>query len=282
MKSFVIGLLMILSAAGFALAADKAPAGYLVTMKLMGEDAVANEIVERNGAPLAAKLMMPLFDGDVVAVRDPASRVGVELGDGTTMTLGEGLARYELKGEIDTGDGTWEIIAAIGGVFSDEAAPAPENMAAKGSSLKMPMAVRGANMIRKGRKNLWLAWEGGKAPYDVSILSGGRETPLMKDQRDLSVTVPIDGTDAEKFSIIVRDAEQQKLQVRIRFAATLPDGLPVTGTSQASNLATAGWLTGQAGWSIEAAQILRDAGSDAALAMLEKVKAGWTFRPAAP
>jgi hypothetical protein len=282
LKSCVIGLVMILSAAGFALAADKAPAGYLVTMKLAGEDAVAKEIVERNGAPLAAKLMMPLFDGDVVAVRDPASRVGVELGDGTTMTLGEGLARFELKGEIDTGDGTWGIIAAIGGVFTDEAAPAPENMAAKGASLKMPMAVRGANMIRKGRNSLWLAWEGGKAPYSVSILSGGMEVMLVKDQPDASISVPIEKVESEKFSIIVRDAEQQKLHVRLRFAATLPDGLPVTGSSQASYLATAGWLTGQTGWSIEAAQMLRAAGTDPALAMLEKVKAGWTFHPATP
>jgi hypothetical protein len=278
----MIGLLMFLSAAGTGLAADKAPAGYLVTMKLMGEDAVSKEIVERNGTPISAKLMMPLFDGDVVAVRDPASRVGVELGDGTTMTLGEGLARFELKGEIDTGDGTWGIIAAIGGVFSDEDTPAPENMAAKGASLKMPMAVRGANMVRKGRKSLWLAWEGGKAPFSVSMSVGGVETPLVKNLQDASVTVPLEAAKIEKFSIIVRDAEQQKLQVRFRFAATLPDGLPVTGTSQASYLATAGWLTGQTGWSIEAAQMLRAAGSDPALAMLEKVKAGWTFHPAAP
>ena len=279
MKPILLSMLMILMAAANAIAEDRAPAGYLVTLKLAGADAASKEVVIRNGGEIAGKLMMPLYDGDVVFVRDPASSIGVELGDGTTMTLGRGLARFKLKGEIDTGDGTLGILAAIAGVFAGEGEQAPENMAAKGSSLRMPMAVRGANLIRKDRNGLWLGWQGGTAPFSVSISTGGENTLLLKDVRHGAVTVPLAGVTIGKFTIIINDAEQQKLQLRFRRVDALPENLPVTGTSQASFLARAAWLTSQEGWRIEAAQMLHEAGTDTALALRDKIVGGWTYQP---
>lgn len=279
MKEILFSLLMILMAAVGVAAEERAPAGYLVTLKLVGADATAKTVVIRDGVELAGKLMMPLFDGDAVFVRDPQSNIGVELGDGTTVTLGQGLARYQLKGEIDTGDGAFGILSAIGGVFSGGVEPAPENMAAKGSSIKMPMAEHGANMIIAGHQKLWLAWEGGKAPFSAGISSGGGETQLMKDVQEQSISVPIADVSGEKFAIILHDSEGQKLRLRFRRTTVLPDGLPVTGTSQASLLAKAAWLTSQKGWSIEAAQMLNAAGTDAALTLRDKIVSGWIYEP---
>ncbi len=282
MKALLISLLTILMVPMALAAAPQAPAGYLVSIKLAGEDAAVKTVVVRDGTELAGKLMMPLFEGDVVFVRDPASAVGIELGDGTTMTLGQGVARFEMKGEIDTGDGTWGILSAIGGVFADEDQQAPENMAAKGASLKMPMAVRGTNLLSRDRKSLWLTWEGGKAPFAVSLETASGETPLLADVSSNSAAVPIETVKAEKFTLIIRDAEQQKLPLRFRLAAQLPAGLPVTGSSQASLLAAAAWLSGHKGWSIEAAQVLQAAGTDAALALRDKIAGGWTYQASAP
>lgn len=283
LKAILLSMLMILMAAAGAAAEDRAPAGYLVKMQLAGADAAAKSVVIRNGGEISARLMMPLYDGDVVFVRDPKSRVGVELGDGTTMTLGQGVARFELKGEIDTGDGTLGILAAIAGVFSGEGDQTPENMAAKGAALKMPMAIRGANMILAGRDRLWLSWEGGKAPYAITLVKGnGQALKVMSVGDSTFGGVLIGPSLGKRFTVIVSDSEGQKLQLRFRRADALPENLPVTGTSQASFLAKAAWLTSQKGWSIEAAQMLHEAQTDAALALRDRIVGGWTYQPAAP
>ena len=47
-------------------AAQKAPAGYVVSVALAGVDKTA---IVRGGSELVPKLMMPLYDGDVVFLR---------------------------------------------------------------------------------------------------------------------------------------------------------------------------------------------------------------------
>ena len=280
LKAILLSMLMILMAAVGAAAEDRAPAGYLVKMQLAGADAVAKSVVIRNGGEISARLMMPLYDGDVVFVRDPESSVGVELGDGTTLTLGQGLARIELKGEIDTGDGTLGILTAIAGVFSGEGEQTPENMAAKGGSLMMPMAIRGSNIILSGRKRLWLSWEGGKAPYDIALQKvNGQALKVMTIESATFGEVAIEPSIGQKFSVVITDSEGQKLQLRFRFADALPAELPVTGTSQASLLARAAWLTAQYGWRIEAVQMLHDAQTDAARALRDRIVSGWVYKP---
>ncbi len=280
MKPILLSLLMILMAAAGVDAADRAPAGYLVKLKLVGADAASRAVVIRGGGEMAGKLMMPLYDGDVVFVRDPASSVGVELGDGTTLTLGQGLARFELKGEIDTGDGTLGILAAIGGVFAGEGDQAPENMASKGSSLKMPMAIRGSNVITAGRERLWLAWEGGKAPYGITLQkANGQVLKTMNVEQSAFSDVPVGPALGQKFTVIITDSEGQRLQVRFRIADTLPGDLPVNGTSEASFLAKAAWLTSRYGWRVEAVQMLHQAQTDAALVLRDRIVSGWTYQP---
>ncbi len=280
MKAVLLSVLMFLMAAAGAGAGERAPAGYLVKMQLAGADAAAKSVVIRDGSEISAKLMMPLYDGDVVFVRDPKSKVGIELGDGTTMMLGQGLARFELKGEIDTGDGTLGILTAIAGVFSGEGEQTPENMAAKGSSLKMPMAIRGSNIIMAGRDRLWLAWEGGKAPYGITFQKvNGEVLKTMKVEQSNFGEIGIGPSLGQKFTVIITDSEGQRLQVRFRTADALPEGSPVTGTSQASFLAKAAWLTAQYGWRVEAVQMLHEAKTDAALALRDRIVSGWTYEP---
>ncbi len=58
----------------------------------------------RKGAELEAKLMMPLYDGDVVFVREPESTVVLELGPEQQVTVGGDAPRFGVEGELPTGD----------------------------------------------------------------------------------------------------------------------------------------------------------------------------------
>ncbi len=275
---------MILSGAIAAVAGDRTPAGYVTEISLSGEDAAAKTVIVRDGGEIAAKLMMPVYDGDIVFLREAASRIVLETGGGMTVRIGGSVMRFAVTGELDTGDSTWGIIAAIGGVFSGDDEPAPENMVSKGGTLKMPMASRGSNMVLKSRQALWLGWEGGTAPFTVSLAGEGGETRLAAELSGTEAEIVLPAAVKERFTLVVRDAEQQKVQVRLRLAERLPEGAPPASASAAGTLALAAWLTGQGEgtWRIEAAQMLHGSTAAAAPALLDKIRTGWRYSAPAP
>ena len=277
MKAFLLSLLMIACLApGVAGADEPVPAGYVLDIALEGADAAEKTVIVRDGAELAARIMMPLHAGDVVFLRDPQSALSIELGSGETVRLGGQLTRYRVEGEIATGDSTWGVLTAIAGVFAGEDEQAPENMVSKGGAPKVPMAVRGTNFVT-ARPAYWLGWEGGKAPYSVVLLRDGTETPLAAGIAGTEGTFAIAGPlkPREKFTLVLRDAEQQKVQVRLTIAEALPE-VPASG----GPLVMAARLTAvdDGAWTIEAAQILSAGSSDAARALAGKIAAGWRLQ----
>lgn len=276
MKALLLSLLMIVSGAGAAAAADKTPAGYITDIVLTGADEAAKTVVVRDGVEIAGKLMMPLYAGDVVFIREPASAVGIETGAGKQVTLGADLRRYPVDGQIDTGDSAWGILGAISEVFAGEGGQAPENMVSKGGDLKMAAIVRGTNMIATGRKVLWLGWDGGTAPYAVSLAGGSGERVLARDVAGLSAEVALPEGAGQRFTLIVRDARQQAVKIKIKVVEAAPGA---SGQSMAKRLAAAARLTGEGKgeWSLEAAQQLNDLKNGAASALLDKVRTGWRY-----
>ena len=147
----------------------------------------------------------------------------------------------------------------------------------------MPMAIHGSNIITAGRERLWLAWEGGKAPYRIAVIKVNGQALKISGPLDSTVGgISIGPKIGKKFSVVITDSQGQKLQVRFRYAGELPEGLPVTGTSQASFIAKAAWLTSQSGWSVEAVQMLHEAQTDAAQALRDRIARGWTYQPSKP
>jgi len=260
------------------------PAGYVVSVALSGSDATANTAVVRGGKELPPKLMMPLFAGDVIFLRDAYSRIGIELGDGKEVSVGGNLQRYDVKGEIPTGDDAWSILSAIGNVLAGDEEVAPDNMVAKGDdkSIAVPLAVHGVNFVAKGERKLWLTWTGGAAPFVVTVRQGDVITALPPvTSRDAEA--PVTGHSGDRFSISIADAKGQAATIRFR----VRDAEPVAPESVQSAvpgesveaLVMATWLMSQedGAWAIEALQKLHAhaASNQAAAALLDRVIGGW-------
>ncbi len=276
-----VSLLIILGlTAGVARAAGSTPAGYIVEILLIGEDKDRGTAVVRNKADLQPKLMMPLFAGDAVYVKDAKSHILIETGGGETITVGASSMRVEISGEIDTGGGTWNILAAIGGIFAGDDGQAPENMVAKGGGLKMPMARRNGNLLLAGRRKLWLGWLGGTAPFTVALMDQGVETQLASGITATATDLVLPEKMPDRFGLVLRDAAQQQVRLRFRFAGRLPRFEEELLPSVTSRLAQAAFLTGQAdgAWTVEAAQVLREGGGPAADALLAHVQSGWKLK----
>ena len=259
------------------------PAGYVVSIALAGEDATSKTAVVRGGAELPVKLMMPVLSGDTVFLRDAASRIRLEMGDGEVVEVGGGLPRFEVKGEIDTGDDAWSVIAAIGDVLGggDGTPVAPDNMVSRSDegALAMPLARRGTNYILTDQDGLWLGWTGGVAPFQISI-DGNMAMSAVQDRQ---AAVMLAGGQAERIDVLVQDARGHRVQLRLKRAAALPDlpkGIEAKPPGITGRLALAGWLTGagEGAWRLAAAQVLSEVSDrePAAAALLDAMRQGWT------
>jgi len=264
-----------------AMAQDGAPAGYVMDMALSGKDAEVKKGVARKGEELEVKLLMPVYDGDTVFVRDAASRIELDLGSSGTIEVGGARLRYPVQGEIDTGDSTWSLISAIGDALGGSGdAGVPDNMVSKGTGeLSVPIAVHEANYVVAGGKTLWLGWAGGVAPYSVTV--AGQDAPLtVADQAaELAMPAPANG----RFTVEIADASGHRTSLRFRLKDKLPAppaDIARRSDGPAKALAMAAWLSKQddGAWRVAAAQLL-DGGKGSAEALLrEALQLGWSLK----
>jgi hypothetical protein len=268
--------------------AEKAVAGYILSIDLQGADKAEKTAILREGEePLVPKLMMPLYEDDVVFLRDPASKIEIEGSDGTPRAISGKNARYKLSGEVATGDDAWSLLTAVAAVIGGEEEQAiPDNMASRGdeNKLEIPMAVRGPNFITADTRKLWLAWSGGKGPYKVIVDVDGRAKTYdkIREQEFEFETPP---AEAQRFTVTVKDSEARITNVVLRYRKGLP--VPNEGfkgklpEGEAKDLVYAAWMTGlhEGDWSIGAAQILRALPEDntEAKLLLAKIVGGWKY-----
>ena len=255
----------------------QAPSAFVVSVSLAGEDVARKTSVVRAGAELPARIMMPLVAGDIVFVRDPASRIEIEGGDGTVTVVGGEILRFEVTGEIDTGDSTWGILTAIGGVLGGGDELPPETMASRGGTPKVAMARRGINRLMAGRRTLWLGWQNGTAPFTIMLEGSGQETVLAQAISAQDAMVRLPDVMPERFSLSIRDALGQRDVIRFGFGGSLPPLPASAATGQLSQIADVVRLTSldDGAWTIEAAQQLKAMDAPAADAVLERIAGGW-------
>lgn len=276
---FILIVLMSLVSLPLAARADGVPAGYIVALTLAAADKTP---VKRGDEWLAAKLMMPLYQGDFVKLADARSSITLETGEGSDVEIRGDGKLYAVTGHVATGDDAAGVIAAIGSALAGEEPGAAENMASRGGeAISVGVARHGTNLVRAGADVLWLSWSGGTAPFRVSIRRGAAETAAMPvAARD--ITLPLHLNMNERATVLISDAAAGRARVELRGGDEPPPPAVIAAARgrTVAVLLRATWLMRQAkgAWRLQAAQLLhaQAARDKAAAELLRKVSQGWS------
>jgi hypothetical protein len=285
MKHILLAVIapFLLALAPAAYAEDAAEAaGYVIAYDLKGVDLQRGTAVIRNGQELPPKLWMTLLEGDTVFIHDPASSIVLDVANGGRIEV-KGAKQRVTVGEGESSSGTWEIVTEIAELFSsEEGEDAPTNLMSKGDdSLAAPMAVRGPNFILRDERPVWVAWRGGKGPYNLAIDIDGVRTVLgTRTETEAEIAVP--ETAKSRFALLIGDAYGARLRIALKFRETLPE-MPKDLADQAAQRGAAqavlaGWLAAQddGAWRIEVARLLRTMPKDkTAQRLISALAEGW-------
>jgi hypothetical protein len=284
----VLRILLILLATAFCFSparTEPAPAAFVTAINLKGADLDEGTAIRRGAEELRPRLLMPLFAGDVVFLRDPGSRIVLEGETGEETEITGAVARFEVKGGGTADSGFWGMLGVVADAVSgDEDEVAPDNMMSRDTDdvIDVPMAARAGNQLVRDGGPVWLAWQGGKAPYRVRIAAG--EAATMQDnitEKEVSFDLP--DTASRRIKITIEDAGGRRATVMFRLVGKRPEP-PFAVThdadeSGATRLAYAAWLTGvdDGIWSAEAARLLREdkQRNPAAELLLRRIADGW-------
>ncbi|MFO0993394.1 MAG: hypothetical protein U1E67_15860 [Hyphomicrobiales bacterium] len=266
-------------------AADREAVAHVVEVELAGEDLAKGTVIVREGTEHKPQIWMPLYDGDIVFVRDPKSRVLIDYGEGGRIEVGSKAMRVTVSAETAHGGETWGLITAIGSLLAgEEDEEVPANLISKGDdgALQVPGANRTPNNLLRGDQPVWVAWSGGEAPFIVKLEVSGKETVLTPSgEREVRFDIPADA--GQRVALIISDAGKRNVRVPFR----LRDKLPATPADLSKETTPEGlaptllaaWLATQddGAWRIEAARMLRnDAGGKAEFNRLANaLLAGW-------
>lgn len=142
-------------------------------------------IVARNGNFLEIKEMMRLQPGDVVKVLDSQSMVRVLLGTGAIKTISKAQSPYTVAGK---GKGNSFLSNLMGEVKKMLVASSDQTeavaMMTRGRSRQLVILGVGAeeNLVLAGSKSMLVSWQGGKAPFHVSLVYADNDKPVLSKQ----------------------------------------------------------------------------------------------------
>jgi hypothetical protein len=267
-----------------AQAADREPVAHVVEIELAGEDLAKGTAIVRQGEELRPAIWMPLYDGDIVFVRDPKSRVLIDYGTGGRVEIGESAMWVTVNGETAHGGETWGLIRSLGGLlWGEEGEEVPANLISKGDedTLSVPIANRTPNNILHSGGPVWIAWGGGAAPFSVALDVNGKSQALgSQDAREAHFDIPKDA--GQRLAIVITDAKQRSVRVPLRLRDALPAAPSEIAVGKAPDglapALAAAWLADQddGAWRIEAARMLRNDNSNTELKRLsDALLAGW-------
>jgi len=266
-------------------AADREAVAHIVEVELAGEDLVKGTVIVREGGEQKPQIWMPLYDGDIIFVRDPKSHVLVDYGSGGRVEVGGKAMRVTVSAETAHGGETWGLITSIGSLLAgEEDEEVPANLISKGeeSALQVHAANRTPNNLVLGEGPVWVAWTGGAAPFKVTLESGGQEAIVTPSgEREVQFDIPKET--GQRATLTITDAAKRSVRVPFR----LRDKLPVPPSRLSTEAAPDGlepalfaaWLAGQdnGAWRIEAARLLRnaDGGKPEFKRLADALLAGW-------
>ena len=247
-------------------AASREAVAHIVEVELAGEDLAKGTVIVREGAEQKPQIWMPLYDGDIVFVRDPKSHVLVDYGAGGRVEIGDKAMRVRVSAETAHGGETWGLITAIGSLLAgEEDEEVPANLISKGEegALMVPGANRTPNNLVRGEAPVWAAWSGGAAPFSVTLEAGGKASVLTAgSEREVRFEIPKNA--GSRLTLTITDAGKRSVRVPFRLRDKLPappsDVVAQAAPDGLAPALLAAWLANQddGAWRLEAARMLRN------------------------
>lgn len=262
-------------------AQDVRPAGYIMAYELKGADAEKGTVVVRKGVELQPKLLMPIFDGDSVFIRDETSKITLSLAREGNLVVSGKLMRKDIAGEMASGDDSFtiieQIVAILAGRGDDDSFSVLVSKGAEtGEAIKVPLAVRGRNYILAGGEPIRLDWTGGEGPFSVKI---GNGKTLTQDAREITITA--DAMAASKFAVTIIDAKKRKLRIAFEVKKALPKVPDKVKARDTNGEIAAVWIAGRdnGAWRFEAVRQLRALPQNETVAgLIVALEKGWLPR----
>lgn len=257
--AYLMIMLGVLSTAASAQAQDARPAGYIMAYELKGADAEKGTVVVRKGAELQPKLLMPIYDGDSVFIRDETSKITLSLAREGNLVVSGKLMRKDVAGEMASGDDSFtiieQIVAILAGRGDDDSFSVLVSKGTEtGEAIKVPLAVRGRNYILASGEPVRLAWSGGEGPFNVQV---DARNLVTHEARELSLNLrALPGT---KFTLTITDARKRMVRIPFVVKKALPEVPKKIKARDIDGVITAVWLAGRDGgaWRFEAVRQLR-------------------------
>lgn len=262
-------------------AQDVRPAGYIMAYELKGTDAEKGTVVVRKGAELQPKLLMPIYDGDSVFIRDETSKITLSLAREGNLVVSGKLMRKDIAGEMASGDDSFTIIEQIVAILAgrgddDSFSVLVSKSAATGDEIKVPLVVRGSNYILGGGEPIHLTWSGGEGPFSVQVATGKAVTHEARE-----LTINVKALVGPKFTVKITDARKRVVRIVFVVKRALPKVPAKVKARDTNGVIAAVWLAGRdnGAWRFEAVRQLRALPrNETTVGLIAALEKGWLPR----
>ncbi|MDO9117617.1 MAG: hypothetical protein Q7U39_06655 [Nitrospira sp.] len=189
--------------------------------------------LERDGAPVALALLLPLQTGDRVTVNGAGNELHMRLGT-RPQVITAATSPFQIP-EIEVPPGfltrLGSTLVAVGKRLTTQyvhsSVPVSTSSRGKDAPLAMTLVEDGVSRISPNRADLFIAWDGGTAPYVVRIrgkMKGDIARQEVGDHTRARLTLPAGGIQPGTIQIVVQDGKGATTQKT--FDVVSPSALP--------------------------------------------------------
>ncbi len=170
-------------------------------------------VVVRKGDFLKAEEMMRLKSGDVIKVLDDGVSIRILLGSGTVKKITRAKSPYTVAGKEKGSSLFANLVGEVKQMLtarSDHTEAVA--MMTRGRSKQLRIMAVGAeeNLLPAGTRELALVWQGGKGPWNISLLGEETDKPLFSRknlaQRKSILATDKTGLEAGEYQLVLEDS----------------------------------------------------------------------------
>lgn len=271
--------------------AETLPSALITSLELKGKDSQSAAIMRNTGARDIPRLLMPLYEGDLIELREPESRVVIEHKSGAIQEFVGTLTNNNVVHGEGIESDVWSVLAVIGTVFGgDSREVPPDNMMSRepNKDLDIPMASTRVNLIAQSKDPIFLKWTGGTFPFRIYLKTDSVSLiTISSERREVILDPPLFA--GSRFTIIVEDSAGHVVVRQFRYVDdAMLDSYKYDKDYHGAlrKVLEVAMLTSKDGgqWTVEAARLLYASGfkSSVEKALFEEIVSGWRFAESSP